>query len=547
MNCKEFNKNLPDMFDSRPGPLRDEMLEHMEACAQCSQIFESWRGTVERLTPSARVTPSSEFKERIMHHSSDLGSPAGAKGAKTGNSFKRWQKALFAAAAVLLAGFSFSIFYPAVFSSGDPKPEDPQQFLGMVTKAMAAQQELVYSGGVTYLAVEHVLPAVSDPSTARSRWFSLTSIRPDGTLQSNRVMMSARPNQPYEVKEELWLDYEGGRFSHVISFEGEVLFANSFDGTNINTISVETEGNLISFPAAPEFSLPERLPQRLGMLAEWDSLLSTNYVEQHKRMSLTGEQILESGERVRILETKGLPDPSGKINYSHFRRIRISDNTLAETEFISRGETSILTRYSQPEKVLPHESPWKLVGLQTVPDPVRELYGLSLEMDVIRTGVTREEILELVEFPVCDFDSNPAWTDSASIYFIRMFFSLAGHTTIVYKAAPGGKHVVLSLAEYWSHLAKMFKVSESDPLYISSGGFKLYSRGEKSKWSANIAITASSGVHGDQPSEDRTAYYIEMPDGTWCQLAINGTLSDSELHALVDKLVMLSSKIPPIS
>ena len=84
----------------------------------------------------------------------------------------------------------------------------------------------------------------------------------------------------------------------------------------------------------------------------------------------------------------------------------------------------------------------------------------------------------------------------------------------------------------------MFK--EPEPLYTSPSGFKLYSMGDKSKWYANIAISASSGFHRDQPSEDRVAYFVKMPGGTWCELAINGTLSDSELHALVDKLVMIS-------
>ncbi len=540
MNCKEFNKNLPGMFDLRDGPLRDEMLEHIDICARCSQLYESWRETVERLTPSARITAPDDIKQRIMHHSNELDGYPGITNSKTGKTFKRWQKVLFGAAAVLLAGFSFSLFYPGAPFRGGKEADNPKQFLSLVTQAMAAQRELVYSDGVTHLTVKRILPAVSDPDVAKCRWFPMCSVQPDGSLLSNRVLMRARPNQPYEVKEDLWVDYESGLFSHIISFEGEVLFANSFDGININTMSIESDDSFISTPAVPEFSLPEKLPQKFGMLADWDSLLSTNYVEQHNRMSLTGETALESGEKVRVLEIKGLPDHEGVVSSAHLLKIRISDNTLAETEFITDGETSELTRYLPPKKIQPLESPWKIEGLQTVPEPIRKLYGLYLEMDVIRTDITREEMLELSEFPICDFDSNPAWTDSSSIYFLRMFGSLKEDFTLVYLAAPGGKHVILNQADYWSPLAERYKAS--GPLYTSSSGFKIYSLGDRAKWYANIYITASSGVHGEQPSADRVAYIVETPAGTWCKLAINGTLSDAELHALVDKLVMLTGQ-----
>ena len=110
MDCKEFKKYLPEMFDLRPGPLRNEMIEHMEACAQCSRIYENWHDTVQRLTPSTRISPSKDFKERIMHQSKnhDL-----AKDIQACSSFRRWQKALFAAAAVVLLALTVSLFSPS--------------------------------------------------------------------------------------------------------------------------------------------------------------------------------------------------------------------------------------------------------------------------------------------------------------------------------------------------------------------------------------------------------------------------------------------------
>ena len=539
MNCREFEKHLSDMFDRKPGPLADEMAGHMETCQRCKQLFESWQHTVGALTPSARIAPSDELKKRIMHGSENQGVYPITVEKFVGLPLKN---GLVAAAAVFLAIISITIFYAV----GEKKsPNDPQQFLGLVKQAMAAQEEFVYSDGTSYLVVEHILPAVKNPNTARSRWFPMQSLRPDGTLQHNRVMTGGRSNQPYSVKEELWVDYEHNRFAHVISFDDMVIFANSCDGTNFYTMTVEEENYFITTPAAPEFSLPEKLPQMYGMLAEWDSLLNTDFLERNHRMSLTGKQTLESGEQVRILEIQGLPGPDGAVRYRHLRKIRISDNTLAETESILDDETSIINRYQIPVKTTPRPGLWRFDGLNTVPGPVMELYGLSLETDVIRNEITRREAVELYETDLCALEPYPAWTGSETITFSRRFRTMEGSVSIVYKADPGGRHVVLYQDTYLGKLAYNLNIYET--LYESPAGFKIYSMGERAEWFANIALTASSGVHRDQPSEDRVAYMVETPEGGWCQLAINGHLTDTELFALMDQFIMLPQRYDRLS
>ncbi|MBN2128509.1 MAG: hypothetical protein JW741_03400, partial [Sedimentisphaerales bacterium] len=41
----------------------------------------------------------------------------------------------------------------------------------------------------------------------------------------------------------------------------------------------------------------------------------------------------------------------------------------------------------------------------------------------------------------------------------------------------------------------------------------------------------------DPPSEDRIGYVFESPAGTFPALAVNGPVSDEELHGLVDSLL----------
>ena len=40
------------------------------------------------------------------------------------------------------------------------------------------------------------------------------------------------------------------------------------------------------------------------------------------------------------------------------------------------------------------------------------------------------------------------------------------------------------------------------------------------------------------PSNDRTGYLLQTPSGTFPALAINGPMTDEELHALINSLVL---------
>ena len=73
-------------------------------------------------------------------------------------------------------------------------------------------------------------------------------------------------------------------------------------------------------------------------------------------------------------------------------------------------------------------------------------------------------------------------------------------------------------------------------VYTSPNGFKVWGGGQ-SKWFAEILITSAKSFIQDPPSENRVGYILESPAGTFPALAINGPLSDEELHKLIDSLV----------
>jgi hypothetical protein len=73
-------------------------------------------------------------------------------------------------------------------------------------------------------------------------------------------------------------------------------------------------------------------------------------------------------------------------------------------------------------------------------------------------------------------------------------------------------------------------------VYTSPSGVKVLS-GPQDKWLAGILLQSSQATIQDPPAENRTGYLLQTPEGTFPALAVNGTLTDEELHALVDSLV----------
>ncbi|HQH74463.1 MAG TPA: hypothetical protein PK360_20480, partial [bacterium] len=73
-------------------------------------------------------------------------------------------------------------------------------------------------------------------------------------------------------------------------------------------------------------------------------------------------------------------------------------------------------------------------------------------------------------------------------------------------------------------------------IYTSPNGFQVWST-PQDKMGAMIALQSLRAVIQDAPSEDRTGYILESPAGTFPALAVNGPVTDDELHGLIDSLV----------
>ena len=73
-------------------------------------------------------------------------------------------------------------------------------------------------------------------------------------------------------------------------------------------------------------------------------------------------------------------------------------------------------------------------------------------------------------------------------------------------------------------------------VYTSPNGVKVVSS-SRDKWLAGILLQSAQAWIGEAASEDRTGYLLQTPAGTCPTLAINGKMTDDELHALIDNLI----------
>ena len=109
--------------------------------------------------------------------------------------------------------------------------------------------------------------------------------------------------------------------------------------------------------------------------------------------------------------------------------------------------------------------------------------------------------------------------------------------------AKDTRHVVLVQAHTFN--ANLGPEAHAGKLiYTSPAGIKVWDEQERpERWrrSCSRAWGPPDSSPGP-PAGDRTCYLLETPEGTFPALAINGTLTDAELHGLVDSLVRAKAK-----
>ena len=149
---------------------------------------------------------------------------------------------------------------------------------------------------------------------------------------------------------------------------------------------------------------------------------------------------------------------------------------------------------------------------------------------------TVEQMVERATFETYVFSAKPSWTGTVAITAARDPASFGRRMFILTARADDGRHLVLVQSPTYN---KMFRarIREGGILvYTSPNGFKVWGGGPQ-KWYSKILLESARAFIKDPPSEDRIGYVLESPAGTFPALAVNGPVTDEELHRLVDSLV----------
>ena len=522
MNCRYASKHMVDLLDASPeGMQQSDLYRHVSSCPRCAGQYEEARQVLDSLRPRHVVSASPDFKERVMseirtrnvtvNRAAPYGRPRG----------RYWKPVLAAAAAVVVLA---ALFSAAAWLRGGGDVDGRRPAFAVLSQAWAAEEAVLQGGGIVHISNEIVVRSVSDPALARSRWLPLCSVGASGELGVSQLALPGEPGQEYTVNEDAWYDRATGRFARVLAVDGGAVFANAYDGTAV--YHLDAGGGVEREAVDSTFQPPDRPAALFGMGVG----LKSQIEREEGFLDYDGAGTLEDGSSVSILKA-GMPDPDGNLLAYWLFKIRDRDGMIAEMDFVAGGEPVLVVRRKGTESVSAAGVPWDLAGITGN----AAASGITVTPDMVKPDVSVQQMVAAADFETYVLGSDPPWAPERTLVDVldlasppqRMFF-------LAYRAGDG-RHVVLVQApSYNKMLGPLVKTGRL--VYESPNGFKVWS-GPRDQWLAGLLLSSARAWIRDAAGPDRTGYALESPAGTFPCLAVNGPITDAELHGLIDSLV----------
>ena len=522
MNCRYFRRHMVELLDAGPG--REELSQHATSCPCCSQEYEAARQTVALLTPSHTFGASPNLKERIMSEITEKQFAAARPAPRRSAADRRWRPILavgaVAAALVLVAWVGDRI----AGHKGGPDTGKKGAAFRLLAQAQAAEEGLFPASGITHIVNEIEVMPVADATMAGARWLPICSLTPSGQLGVHQLSLSAAPGKGYTVTDEAWYDGATGRFARVLGTGGKTVFANGYDGEAV--YSLQDAGGVQREPVGAGFSAPASPAEFLGIAAGLKAQVqetSTDLIE------VDPDGKLADGAPATVLKF-GMADLEGNVAAWWVTRIRHDDGTIAEMELVVADAPQLLVRRVLTEAVAAPRVPWNLEGVSG-----GATQGVSVRPDMVRTDVSVQNMVATADFETYVFSTAPSWAPEQTIADVLDVVSPPQRMFVTACLAKDGRHVVLVQSpSYTRMLGPMVKTGRV--VYESPNGFKVWS-GPRDQWLADILLKSARAWIKDESAANRTGYVLESPAGTFPCLAVNGSMTDEELHSLVDSLV----------
>lgn len=504
--------------------------------AEAAQLAEALRA----ITPSGTVRLGEDFSRRLRERV-QMETAKRARGDAHGRLTRSalLKAALAAAAAILLA---VGLLWWYEDGRGDKAPLQPRAWFSLLSQACAAENAALLTKGMVHIrneivvypvATEHpagTVPA-SGPAAPGYTWIPICALRADGRMAFHQLRL-AQAGQAFTVEDSAWYDPASGRFARVVRTGDSVVFANSFDGSSIYACQPGPDGALRLTQAAvtKDFAPPKEPAAFLGISAGLRSSLDAN----EPMVQAVSDGKLADGAPARVYKV-GLAGPDGQIAAHWLFKVRQSDGTLAEKEFHMGNQRQLSIRRVLTEPVQQPGTSWTLAELKermpsSRPGPA------SVATDMVIPNVTVAQMVKRADFQTYSLARKPSWTAEAVIMDILDVGSPPKRMFAHIWRAEDGRHVVMVQSPTYN--AAFGKgVLTDPPAYASATGFKLHRNADKEKWLAGILLNSVRAVTNAPPGEKRIAGLVLTPAATVIALAVNGELSDEELHGLIDGLV----------
>jgi hypothetical protein len=409
----------------------------------------------------------------------------------------------------------------------------PSGAYDLLSKACAAEETLFAGTRIVHIQNEIVVQALGAEASAaepNEMWLPMCSLKPDGKLRAHQLRLPAA-RESYVVTDHSWYDPLTGCFARVLKAGDAVVFGNAYDGRFIYdaTVGPGRAVQIAGEAMTGGFKPPQSPAEYLGIAPGLKAALN----QDPSAVQSVEPAALADGTPVHSFKL-GLPHPDGQSNNSWWLfKVRDDDTTIAEIEVVLLGRPRLLIRRVLTESVAAPGVSWNLNELEGT--GAQAAQPVSVTPDMVIPNVSVQHMVERARFETYVFAAQPAWTDAIQITDCIDPAGAGGRMFILTARAEDHRHLVLVQSPTYNNMLGPV-VKAGTVVYTSPNGFKVWGGGPQ-KWYSQILLQSARAFIKDPPSEDRIGYVLESPAGTFPALAINGPVTDDELHKLVDSLI----------
>lgn len=536
MNCRQCQELLDNLLVvEQPEAILTEIRAHIENCADCARDHSAAERALDVLASSQNFRASPKLKERIMNAISEVTLVDVRTNQGSFATRRILRRGLAIAAAVAVVATVVSLSGPGP----EPEGNGPVGFSasGLFAKAYAAEEAIFTGNDVVHIENEIVVKPITDPNWVHARWFPIISLEPTGKTRFHQLNLPAEVDQGYTIRDESWYEPTSGYFARLLTVDEKPLLANAYDGKAVYWLELadgETP-KVVRREVTEDFQAPKSPAEYLGITAGIRVSLDK---KNDDLITDAGEAMLDDGSRARVLKV-AFPKPEGggpDFNAFHLFTIREDNDTIVKMEFFADEKALLMVRRVRRELVDSAGVPWNLAGVEGQVEESQPKSSIKITPDMVVPNVAVGRMIEKSDFETYVFSTDPPWTGQRQIADILDIVSPPHRMFIITRKADDGRHIVLVQAHTYNKMFGPMAEKTGKVIYTSPSGIKVLDS-SRGKWLAGILLQSARGAINLTPSDDRTGYLLQTPAGTFPALAINGQLTDEELHALIDSLL----------